>query len=121
MAQYKDISTKNPIHFSNERVKALDRARKILIETFEQYEGTHPDKREELNELRGLANEIYLKRKASFLLEDRLSYMNDYLNTALSFALKDHFTNRVSFGDSDVRLFYLKRSNKRFTLNDQSV
>lgn len=96
----------------------LNEARKTFIKALEEYEAKNPDQREELAEIRTSINEIFLKRKASFLLEDRLSYLNEYLNAAFNFALKDHFDSKVSSGDSETRLFYLKKS-KRFILNEQ--
>lgn len=104
----------NPILFENINTDYLDEAKSTLADILEEYLQNNPDKSNEISALKKELELAYLKRKSQFFVQNRTSYLSEYLSTALSFALK----RRNDKGVESSKLYYLKQS-KRFTLNEQ--
>lgn len=111
----KQITVDNPLVFSNEKTELLHEAFSRFSEVMDEYLQQHPESKEEIASLKAALKKKYTEQKLAYLLEDRLSYMSEYLHKAFSYALDKEELPSVASAD-DTQLFYL-RSSKRFTLN----
>jgi len=97
----------NPVLFSSEKVAALDEAKNVFIKILDEYIEKNPGNKREINKLRQLVNKAYTEKKISYLLEDRISYLNDYIDDAFRFALKKK--RESSLEKPITNLFYSKK------------
>lgn len=111
----KQTTVDNPLVFSNEKTEVLHEAFSRFSEVMDEYLQQHPESKEEIASLKAALKKKYTEQKLAYLLEDRLSYMSEYLHKAFSYAPDKEELPSVASAD-DTQLFYL-RSSKRFTLN----
>lgn len=111
----KQITVDNPLVFSNEKTELLHEAFSRFSEVMDEYLEQHPESQQEIASLKAALKKKYTEQKLAYFLEDRLSYMGEYLNKALGYALDRDQLPTAATAD-ETQLFYLK-SSKRFTLN----
>lgn len=93
----------NPIFFSNERSEALDEAYNLFMEAFTDYATKNELTADQIVSFKEQVLSAYLEKRATYLLEDKLTDFSTYLKKAVLFALtKTYKEDR----DSYTKLFY---------------
>ena len=109
MANTIEIVKSRPIQ--SERIEYLEEAKNLLIEAINEYKTKNPEDLSDIKSLERVVEKIYSQRKAQLFVNDRFHHLNEYLNSALEFALKSKSDENVPVS----KYFYLKES-KRFSL-----
>lgn len=102
----KAVFKNNPIKFSSKKSEALDHAFEIFIDAFEEYVEKNQLSDQEIRYLTKLINEIYLEKKTSDYLNEKLSFINNNFNHLLQ-----NLLSREKADNVPVSVFYYNLKN----------
>ena len=102
----KAVLADNPILFRSKNTEALDTAFETFVDAFEEYVEKNRISEEEMLYLTKLINDIYLEKKASYFLNQKLGFINGSFNQLLHKLLSSEKVD-----DVPVSVFYYNLKN----------
>ena len=99
----KKYNFNNPFVRTSERTDALEEAYEIFIDIFIEYAEKNNLSEDEIIQFKDDIFKAYLTQKSTYLLEDKLGNISDYIN----FAFKQSIENDDAI---DTKIYYNRRS-----------
>lgn len=100
----KKYNISNPFIRHSKRTDALEEAYEIFIDTFIEYAEKNNLSESEISQFKDEIFKTYLTQKSTYLLEDKLGNISDYINTAFRHSLENE--------DSiDTKIYYNRKSH----------
>ncbi len=102
----------NPLVVSNKNIENLSDATLLLLDTLEKFGKENDLSSIEVDELKDLILKSFLKKKAMYLMEEKLDSFSQYLGDSCNFALQ----NTKKMDDDDYKeVAYIKHTKRLLT------
>ncbi len=115
MLKKEEIYKHNPIHIANYQISNLDSITGKLLNILDEIAKDQNLSDEELNEIRETIQRIYIKKKASYFIEEKMTVFFEYLTDACNVALK---SKKGPHHNDYTELTYVNHTKKLLT-NEQ--
>ncbi|HNS29001.1 MAG TPA: hypothetical protein PKL52_00575 [Tenuifilaceae bacterium] len=103
----KSTISRNPLVYQNQKQKTLDEAKKLFMKYLKEFAQYKNLSENEIMLIKEFFEEVYLEKKATYILEEKLRELNQYLNLAFNFALSS-INRKQSVPEDLTKVFYYK-------------
>ena len=96
MLNSKKLSKNNPIKIHNYKIASLEQATDALLNILEELSQNEELPTEAIEQVKKMIEKVSAQKKMSYLLEDKLGIMADYISDACRIALKSKSKNSTN-------------------------
>lgn len=107
-------TSRNPLIYQSRKQRTLDEAKEMFMKYLNEFAQSKNLSESEIIQIKDLFEEVYLEKKATYILGDKLRELNLYLNQALTYALSGTY-EKQSANESFTKVFYYR--NKKGELS----
>lgn len=107
-------TTRNPLIYQSQKQRTLDEAKEMFMKYLKEFAQSKNLSESDIMLIKEYFEEVYLEKKASYILEEKLRELNLYLNQALIYALSGAY-KKQSVTDNFTKVFYYR--NKKGELS----
>lgn len=110
MKNYKTsgIRFKNPIGFKSPQLDALEEAYKIMVDAFEDFVSQNDLSNEQVEQFRLILSRVFLEKKASVFLEEKIGEISTNFNQTLSDTIRQLPNRRANL----TQIFFHEKTTK---------